>query len=223
MTEETNNNNNLIPVKDGQIGKRDCLIVDARQLHEFLEIETKFTDWITRRIEEYEFIENKDFLVSQNWETKKSGRGGNRKAVVDYQLSLNMAKELSMVERNHKGREVRKYFIECEERLLNNPHTQKSEARIEIAPEHKIEEVREKARERVWYWTIRKREDVLAVTKAATSEALWEITVEIKESLRKELAETIIKKYTKYEMVSMPEVLKYIGNWKPKYMLNQDI
>lgn len=107
----------LIPVFAGEISGTTIQLVDARLLHAFLDVATKFADWIVRRIEEYGFVQDQDFLVSQIWETK-SGRGGNRKAVTDYHLTLDMAKELAMVERNEKGRQARRYFIECERKLL---------------------------------------------------------------------------------------------------------
>lgn len=74
-----------------------------------------FAAWITNRISEYEFIENQDYILLSNLGKQTSGRGGhNRK---EYHLTLDTAKELAMVERNEKGRQVRRYFIECEKRL----------------------------------------------------------------------------------------------------------
>ena len=87
--------------------------VNARDLHQFLGSKQQFSDWIKNRINEYGFIENEDFvLISQNYEIKK-GRGGDRRSK-EYALSLDMAKELSMVERTERGREARRYFIEME-------------------------------------------------------------------------------------------------------------
>lgn len=99
--------------------------VNARELHQFLEVNTKFTTWIERRIEEYGFIENEDFVcLSQNWETqRKDGQRGIAKSK-EYALSLDMAKELSMVERTERGREARRYFIEMEKIA----HTKRIEA-----------------------------------------------------------------------------------------------
>lgn len=88
-------------------GKR---LVNARELHEFLENKRQFTDWIKQRIEQYGFIQNEDFTISQICE--KGGRPRN-----EYALTIEMAKELSMVENNDKGREARKYFIQCEKKL----------------------------------------------------------------------------------------------------------
>lgn len=79
--------------------------VDARSLHEALEIASPFTMWIARRIEEYQFRDREDF-------TKLLSAGGRH----DYLLTLDMAKELAMVERNEAGRRVRRYFIEVEKR-----------------------------------------------------------------------------------------------------------
>ena len=71
--------------------------VNARKLHGFLESKQQFADWIKNCINEYGFFENQDYiLVSKNYEIK--GRGGDRRSI-DYFLTLDMAKELSMVER----------------------------------------------------------------------------------------------------------------------------
>lgn len=105
----------LIPVFDGTINNEPTLLCNARDLHTFLEVGKRFASWITERLTEYGFVENHDYiLISQNRETK--GRGGDRRSK-DYHLTLDTAKELAMVERNEKGRQIRRYFIECEKEL----------------------------------------------------------------------------------------------------------
>lgn len=84
--------------------------VDARELHGFLEISTKFADWITRRIEEYGLIEGLDFTLLKI-ETQY-----NQIDRVEYKLKLDTAKELCMVEKNERGKQARKYFIEVEKK-----------------------------------------------------------------------------------------------------------
>jgi len=107
----------LIPVFLSQIDNVPAYVCDGRDLHQFLEVGKRFASWITERIEKYGFEENQDFaLVSQNGEIKE-GRGGDRRSK-DYHLSLDMAKELSMVENNEKGRQARRYFIEMEKQAL---------------------------------------------------------------------------------------------------------
>lgn len=85
-------------------------VVSARELHNFLEVRSRFNDWIENRIEKYDFIENYDYTKI----LVECTRGQNK---YDYIIKLDMAKELSMVENNSKGRQARKYFIECEKRL----------------------------------------------------------------------------------------------------------
>ena len=87
--------------------------VSARELHAFLENKTRFNDWITRRIEEYGFIENQDYEVLLNFE--KNPNGG--RPLNEYALSIDCAKEISMVEGNAKGKQARQYFIACEKKL----------------------------------------------------------------------------------------------------------
>ncbi|EHW2513486.1 antA/AntB antirepressor family protein [Escherichia coli] len=107
----------LIPVFNGTIANETTLLVNARDLHTFLGVGKRFASWITERIAEYGFVENQDYiLVSPNREIK--GRGGDRRSKY-YHLTLDTAKELAMVERNEKGRQIRRYFIACEKKLRN--------------------------------------------------------------------------------------------------------
>jgi len=104
--------NPLITIQPSIIDTTTVQTCNARELHAFLENKAHFADWIKDRIEQYGFIENQDYvLVSENSEIKR--RGGDRRSI-DYYLTLDMAKELSMVERNEKGKQARHYFIECE-------------------------------------------------------------------------------------------------------------
>ncbi|BBF48669.1 antA/AntB antirepressor family protein [Escherichia coli] len=107
--------NQLIPVFNGTISNETTLLVNARDLHSFLGVGRMFAHWVKERIAEYGFVESQDYiLICQNGQTK--GRGGNRRSK-DYHLTLDTAKELAMVERNEKGRQIRRYFIECEKKF----------------------------------------------------------------------------------------------------------
>jgi len=86
---------------------------NARELHEYLEVGTKYADWITGRIDKYEFIEGVDYTKAS--EKKEASRTGQ--ISIEYYITLDMAKQLSMVENNDKGREARRYFIEAEKKL----------------------------------------------------------------------------------------------------------
>lgn len=110
-------NTQLIPVFSGELSGAPTQLVDARLLHTFLESAQDFSDWVKKRIKSYGFVENQDYLLHKFMEQLPSGA----KAKIDYHLSLDMAKELSMVERNEKGKQARRYFIDCERRLLQ-PH-----------------------------------------------------------------------------------------------------
>ena len=85
--------------------------VNARELHAFVESKQEFANWIKNRIEKYGFIENYDFLITLS-KTPNGGRPSQ-----EYFITLDMAKQLAMVENNEKGTQVRKYFIECEKKL----------------------------------------------------------------------------------------------------------
>ncbi len=100
--------NELIPVYENEEGKK---LVSARELHEWLGNKRQFVDWIIQRIGEYNFIQDIDYTsFSQN-----SEKGGRPKT--EFIITLDMAKELSMVEKTEKGKEARQYFIKCEKSL----------------------------------------------------------------------------------------------------------
>lgn len=87
--------------------------VSARELYAFLEIQTPFTMW-TERMFEYGFIENVDYQsLSQKCEKPVGGR-----PQTDYALSVSCAKEISMLQRNDKGKQARQYFIEAENKYM---------------------------------------------------------------------------------------------------------
>ena len=102
-------NSNLIPVFNGLIQNQPVQLCNARELHAFLEIQTRYNDWINNRINEYGFIQDEDYLVI----TERTN-GRPRK---EYHITLDMGKELGMVERNERGRQIRQYFIRCERTL----------------------------------------------------------------------------------------------------------
>lgn len=85
--------------------------VSARELHSVLESKQEFASWIKNRIEKYGFIENEDYARFDKVIKTTGGR------TIEYALTLSAAKELAMVEGNDKGKQVRKYFIECERKL----------------------------------------------------------------------------------------------------------
>ena len=99
--------NELIPISDNN-GKK---AVNARDLHAFLESKRDFSTWIKDRIKSYDFIEGVDYQSFTEIVEREIGATTR----IEYALSISMAKELSMIENNERGKQARKYFIACEE------------------------------------------------------------------------------------------------------------
>nr|WP_314532107.1 phage antirepressor KilAC domain-containing protein [uncultured Fusobacterium sp.] len=100
-----------IEVRDGQ------QLVSGRELHKFLEVGTRYNDWIERIIGKYGFIENKDFIAITQ---KRVTAQGNETEYQDHLMTIAMAKEIAMVANTEKGKQARQYFIKCEE-AWNSP------------------------------------------------------------------------------------------------------
>lgn len=88
-------------------------VVNARELHQFIESKQEFANWIKGRIAKYGFIENQDFCSFD----KIIKRANGATVRTEYAITIDMAKELCMVENNERGRQARRYFIECEKQL----------------------------------------------------------------------------------------------------------
>ncbi|MDT2686308.1 ORF6C domain-containing protein [Enterococcus gallinarum] len=113
----------LIPII---VNENNEQLVSGRELYEFLEVATPYTQWFERMVE-YGFTENVDFIgLSQKSEKPQGGR-----PMLDHAISLDMAKEISMIQRTEKGKQARQYFIQVEKeyrkelkKTLNDPREQ---------------------------------------------------------------------------------------------------
>ena len=106
--------NEIIAINQTKINNTEVNSVSARDLHEVLESETKFADWIKRRLDETDAVLNADYIiVSQKRETITE-YGKKTSISNEYILTTDIAKEIAMLERNEKGKQVRRYFIEVE-------------------------------------------------------------------------------------------------------------
>lgn len=101
----------IIPIYENKSKER---LINARELHQELCNKRKFADWIKQRIEKYKFLENQDFITFHKF-VKRGGNNLGTKSI-EYYITIDMAKELCMVENNETGRKIRRYFIETEKR-----------------------------------------------------------------------------------------------------------
>lgn len=93
--------------------------VSARELHEGLEIKTAFKDWFPR-MAEYGFEIGKDFNPLKNEQVRIEGSREVTRELLDYQISVDMAKQICMIQRTEKGRQYRQYFLDLE-KAWNTP------------------------------------------------------------------------------------------------------
>src|SRR5699024_8459582 len=105
--------NQLIPTQQNENNE---ILVTGRDLHEFLEIGTRYDTWFNR-MKDYGFEQNVDYITVAQ---KRATAQGNMTTYHNHHIKLDMAKEISMLQRNEKGKEARQYFIEIEKRW-NSP------------------------------------------------------------------------------------------------------
>lgn len=103
--------NELVPVYETSTGEK---VVFGTELHTVLEVKSNYRDWVKNRFSDCEAVENKDF---QSF-AKKLAKGGRPQ--VEHIIKLDTAKEMAMLERNEKGKQVRRYFIQVEKKYKQN-------------------------------------------------------------------------------------------------------
>lgn len=130
--------------------ENDRPVVSARELHDFLEVETPYRIWFPR-MQEYGFTEGSDFNPYKNVRVQMEGNRTVNREVDDAALTIDMAKEICMIQRSEKGKQARQYFIQLEKdwnspekvmaRALNIAHKQLKSLQVknaELAVENNI-------------------------------------------------------------------------------------
>jgi anti-repressor protein len=137
-----------VPLINISVTHSGTQVVSGRELHDFLEVKTAYKDWFPRMIE-YGFLENMDFvLVAQKRATNNPKNPWIK--INDHALKLDMAKEISMIQRTAKGKQARQYFIKVEKQFLSTkqvhaPQTLKEALRLALKQQEEIEILQPKA------------------------------------------------------------------------------
>lgn len=113
MIQHDESSNQLIPLTE----QDGIQAVTGRDLHAFLDVDTEYRHWMPRMIS-YGFEEGKDYAVKNDRVRDSLGR---EREAIGHVISLDMAKEISMIQRTEKGKQARQYFIECEKRAKAAP------------------------------------------------------------------------------------------------------
>ena len=102
--------NELIKITTNEVGEPTVL---GRELHEFLGVTTRYNDWFPRMVE-YGFTEGKDFNLLKNEQVRFEGNREVTRELIDHLLTIDMAKEICMIQRTEVGKQARQYFIQVE-------------------------------------------------------------------------------------------------------------
>lgn len=227
-------NNELIKITQDENGNS---VVSGRDLHEFLEVKDNYTDWFKRMVA-YGFTENVDFIGLSEKSDKLVGRPR-----MDHALTLDMAKEISMIQRTEKGKQARKYFIEVEKvfkeqyRLPQTPE-EKLALTMEVTTrlnkrigkiEEDLEDIKNKqeidSTQRYKLKKARNRKAV-EVLNGKQSNAYQDksLTRKVFRALERELKEEFtISRYEDLRRDEFDSAIEFINNWHPSYSLEREI
>ncbi|MEY8737150.1 ORF6C domain-containing protein [Lactobacillus sp. AN1001] len=233
ITEQTN----LIPVAKDEQGNA---VVSGRELHEFLEVGTQYTKWFERMVE-YGFTENVDFTsFSQKCLKPIGGRPQQ-----DHALTLDMAKEISMIQRTERGKQARQYFIEVEKRYKQQDNLRMPQTPVEIMTvvgqiTAKQDQAIKLLDNKVTYLTdlaglnsARNKELTKARNKRVIERCGGTDSNAYKDTaLRKKVYHQMFQEYKEYfdvnqyadtPMKRFEEAKEFIENWHERYPLEQEI
>lgn len=228
-------NNELIKITQDENGNS---VVSGRELHEFLEVKTPYKDWFPRMVE-YGFTENVDFISL----AQKCAKPNGGRPKIDHALTLDMAKEISMIQRTEKGKQARQYFIEVEKafkeqyRLPQTPE-EKLALTMEVTTrinkrlgkvEEKIIEIENKQeinsdqRYKLWITRNRKAVEVLG-GKDSNAYQDKKLTRKVFRALERDLKDNFtISRYEDLRRDEFDSAIKFIENWYPPYPLKREI
>ncbi|MGN8884632.1 ORF6C domain-containing protein [Ligilactobacillus salivarius] len=228
-------NNELIKITQDENGNS---VVSGRDLHEFLEVKTPYKDWFPRMVE-YGFAENVDFISL----AQKCAKPNGGRPKTDHALTLDMAKEISMIQRTEKGKQARQYFIEVEKafkeqyRLPQTPE-EKLALTMEVTTrlnkrigkiEEDLEDIKNKqeidSTQRYKLKKARNRKAV-EVLGGKESDAYQDksLTRKVFRALERDLKDNFtISRYEDLRRDELDSAIKFIENWYPPYPLKREI
>lgn len=216
-------------------------VVSGRDLHEFLEVQTQYTKWFNR-MAEYGFTENTDFVVIVKNVYDDTAFGGKR-TITDHAMTLDMAKEISMIQRTEKGKQARQYFIEVEKKFRKQyelPQTpeEKLELTMQVASrldkrvkklENSVDEIQNKSEidsdQRYKLWTARNKKAVKTLGgKDSNAYKNKILSRRVFRALEREFKEAfVISRYEDLRKENFDKAIDFIGNWYPPCVLSREI
>ena len=126
--------NELVPVYETSTGEK---VVYGSELHEVLGVKSRYREWIDRRLLDIDAVENEDFQAAEI-----SAPSGQTKK--EYIIKLDTAKEMAMLERNEKGKQVRRYFIQVEKKYKSaSLATQELSPQLQVMIQLELEQKRQ--------------------------------------------------------------------------------
>lgn len=213
-------------------------VVSGRDLHEFLGINTEYKKWF-KRMTEYGFTENADFVRV----TQKCHTPGGIQNITDHAITLDMAKEISMIQRTDKGKQARQYFIEVEKEFRKQcelPQTpeEKLELTMQVTTrinkrlgkvEKDIDEIKNKSEidsdQRYKLWVARNKKAVKTLGgKNSNAYKNKILSRRVFRALEREFKEAfVISRYEDLKKENFDKAIDFIDNWYPPCMLNREI
>lgn len=114
--------NELVPVYETSTGEK---VVYGSELHEVLGVKSRYREWVDRRLSDIDAVENEDFQAAEI--SAPSGQ-----TMKEHIIKLDTAKEMAMLERNEKGKQVRRYFIQIEKKYKESKLADLSDLSVEL-------------------------------------------------------------------------------------------
>lgn len=195
--------------------------VMGRELHEALEIKTRYNDWF-KRMCEYGFTENSDFVTLTQ---KRVTAQGNEIKEFDHQLTIDMAKEICMIQRSDIGRKCRQYFIEVEKQW-NSP-----EAIMDRALKYADQKIKQLEQERAntpisseQVKTIEREMRIKAIDLCGCGKVYSDVGISVLIAIEKEVCKALnAEQIEQITICNFEQAIKMCRIFKPDRLLRKEI
>ncbi|MDG4955868.1 ORF6C domain-containing protein [Lactococcus lactis] len=214
-------------------------VVSGRELHEFLEVKDHYTDWF-KDMCKYGFTENVDFITLNELSEKTEGSRLVKRNIINHALKLDMAKEISMIQRNEKGKQARQYFIEVEKELKQQLLPQTPEQQIALLAQgnvnlnKKVEQIENSVLDLTDRFGLPSNKAKVLQKKVASkvymftggkySNAHKKLGGKVFKEFYKDLNNRFdVVKYSDIPLIRFDEALEYLDGWQPSFNTTLEI